>query len=137
MDDSAMSAGAPKAMRWTGYALTGLVTLFMLMDGVMKLLALPIVLETQGQLGWPESAGVARGLGVLLLACTTLYVVPRTSVLGAILLTAYLGGAAATHVRIGSPLFSHILFGVYLGLFVWGGLWLRSERLRALVPLQR
>jgi hypothetical protein len=74
---------------------------------------------------------------VTLLVCTVLYAVPQTAVLGAVLLTAYLGGAVATHVRVGSPQFSHVLFGVYLGLFVWGGLWLREPRLRALLPLRR
>jgi hypothetical protein len=76
-------------------------------------------------------------LGILTLVSTVLYALPRTSVLGAILLTGYLGGAIATHLRIGSPLFTHILFGVYLGLMVWGGLYLRDERLRALLPLRR
>ena len=83
------------------------------------------------------AADTALPLGVTLLICTVLYVIPQTAVFGAVLLTAYLGGAVATHVRIGSPLFSHVLFGVYLGLFVWGGLWLREPRLRALFPLRR
>ena len=78
---------------------------------------------------------MARGLGTLLLVCTLFYLFPRTAVLGAILLTGYLGGAVATHVRVGSPLFSHVLFGVYLGVMMWGGLYLREPRLRALVPL--
>lgn len=118
-----------------GWALSGLVIAFLVMDSVMKLLMLPVVAETTGQLGWaPETA---FPLGLVLLACTALYAWPRTAVLGAILLTAYLGGAVATHVRIGSPLFSHILFGVYLALFVWGGLWLRDPRLRALMPVRR
>ena len=73
----------------------------------------------------------------MLLGSTLLYAIPRTAVLGAILLTAYLGGAVATHVRVGSPLFSHTLFGVYLGVIVWGGLWLRDPRIRALLPLTR
>jgi hypothetical protein len=137
MTTDATTARPSKAMRWTGYVLSGLVVLFMLMDSGMKLVALPVVLETQAQLGWPDEAGMARGLGALLLACTVLYLIPHTSVLGAVLLTAYLGGAVATHVRVGSPLFSHVLFGVYVGVFVWGGLWLRDERLRALIPLRR
>jgi len=81
-------------------------------------------------------AATARGLGVLLLACTLLYAVPRTAVLGAILLTGYLGGAVATHLRVGDPLFSHVLFGVYMGVALWLGLYLRDARLRALVPLR-
>ena len=75
------------------------------------------------------------GLGLILLICTVLYIAPRTTVLGAILLTAYLGGAVATQLRVGAPLFTHILFGVYLGVLLWGGLWLRDARVRALIPL--
>ena len=124
------------AARRTGWILTGLAALFLAMDTAIKLAALPQVTETLVQLGWPSDAGTARGLGVLLAVCLALYLVPRTSVLGAVLLTAYLGGAVATHVRIASPLFSHVLFGVYVGLVVWGGLWLRDARLRALFPLR-
>lgn len=131
-----MTTPAPnKALVWTGRVLSGLVILFMLMDAVMKLMVLPIVVETSGQLGW--SGDKMFTLGVILLVCTLLYIYPRTAVLGAVLLTAYLGGAVATHMRIGSPLFSHALFGVYLGLFLWGGLYLRDEKLRALFPLRR
>ena len=121
-----------KKMMWAGYALSGLVTLFLLMDATMKLLQLPIVVETGLALGWP--AETAFPLGVILLICTLLYAWPRTAILGAILLTGYLGGAIASHIRIGNPLFSHVLFGVYLALFVWGVLWLRDTRLRALLP---
>jgi hypothetical protein len=124
-----------KTRLWVGWGLSGLVALFLLMDAVMKLIALPVAVETTVGLGYPES--VVSGLGVLLLLCTALYVYPRTSVLGAILLTGYLGGGVATHVRVESPLLSHVLFGVYLGLFVWGGLYLREERLRAIFPLRR
>jgi hypothetical protein len=120
---------------WIGRVLSVLVVLFMLMDGVMKLAGLPIVYETSGQLGWgPETI---RPLGIILLICTALYAFPRTSVLGGALLTAYLGGAVATHMRVGSPLFSHTLFGVYLGLMLWGGLYLRDAGLRAVFPLRR
>src|SRR5215510_4704228 len=115
----------------TGYALSGVVFLFMLMDAAMKLMRLPIVLETTVQLGWPAHS--AMPLGILLLVCTVLYGVPRTSALGAVLLTGYLGGAIATHARIGSPLFSHTLFGVYLGVLLWAGLYLRDPRVRAFV----
>lgn len=121
--------------RTIGWVLSGLAIAFLLMDATMKLLALSVVLETSGPLGFPGAA-MARGLGVLLLVCTLLYAAPQTAVLGAILLTGYLGGAVATHVRVGDPLFSHILFGVYVGVFLWLGLYLRDARLRALVPLR-
>jgi hypothetical protein len=97
---------------------------------------LPVVAEASAQLGWPADRGTVTLLATLLLGSTLLYAIPRTSVLGAILLTGYLGGAVATHVRVGSPLFSHVLFGVYLGVIVWAGLWLRDPRLRALIPLR-
>lgn len=122
---------------WTGRVLSGLVILFLAVDGAMKLVPIAPVTEAMTQLGYPGSADLARGLGVLTLVCTALYAFPRTSVLGAILLTGYLGGAMATHLRVGSPLFSHLLFGFYLGLMVWGGLYLRDERLRALIPVRR
>jgi hypothetical protein len=120
---------------WIGWVLSGLVIAFLLMDATMKLLALPIVLETSGPLGF-AGADMARALGAVLLVCTLLYIAPPTAVLGAILVTAYLGGAVATHVRFGSPLFTHDLFGVYVGLLLWGGLYLRDARVRALVPLR-
>ena len=122
---------------WTGRIVSGLVVAFLLVDGAIKLVPIAVVTETMAQLGWPASDTLARVLGVLTLAGTILYALPRTSVLGAILLTGYLGGAIATHVRVGSPLFSHTLFGVYLGLMIWGGLWLRNTTLRELMPLQR
>jgi hypothetical protein len=124
-----------KKALWTGYVLSALPTLFLLMDSVMKLLKLEVVVKATVQLGFPES--VIVGLGIVLLACVILYVIPGTSVLGAILLTGYLGGAVATHVRIGDPLFSHVLFPVYLGVLVWGGLFLREPRLRQLMPLRK
>lgn len=120
---------------WAGRILSGLVVLFLVFDGAIKLIPLDIVLATSQQLEIP--ANLARTLGVLTLVCTILYAIPRTSVLGAILLTGYLGGAIYTHLRVGSPIFTHILFGVYLGLMIWGGLWLRDDRLRTLIPLQR
>ena len=134
-----MTATTPEAdrkwMRWAGYGLSALVILFMLMDATMKLLQLPIVLETTAEIGWPVASVVP--LAIVLLICTALYVFPPTAVLGAVLLTAYLGGAVATHARIGSPIFSQILFGVYLGAMLWGGLYLRDDRLRALIPYRR
>lgn len=123
-----------KTMRWTGWVMSGLVIAFLLMDSVMKLLPLDIAVEITGQLGYPASVTLVRGLGLVTLACTILYAVPRTSVLGAILLSGYMGGAMATHLRVGSPIFTHLLFGFYLGVLAWGGLWLRDARLRALIP---
>ena len=122
---------------WAGRIMSGLVIAFLLFDGAVKLVPIAPVTETMEQLGYPVSATLARGLGVLTLVCTVLYLVPQTSVLGAILLTGYLGGAIATHLRVGSPIFSHLLFGLYLGLMVWGGLYLRDPWLRALMPLRR
>lgn len=120
---------------WTGRVLSGLVIAFLLFDGVIKLIPLDVVIETSRQLGIPTD--LAFTLGVLTLACTLLYAFPQTSVLGAILLTGYLGGAIYVHVRAGSPLFSHTLFSVYLGLMIWGGLYLRDERLRLIFPFRR
>ena len=119
-------------MRRVGWFLSGIAVLLLVMDAAMKVLALDVVTQATGQLGFPGSATFARGLGWLLLACTALHVVPRTTILGAILLTGYLGGAVAAHVRLGNPLFSHELFGVYVGLFVWGGAYLRDARVRAI-----
>ena len=133
---TAHSAPTPDRRAWVGWALSGLAVAFLLMDATMKLLALPVVLEASAPLGFP-GANMARGLGTVLVICTLLYASPRTAVLGAILLTGYLGGAVATHVRVGSPLFSHVLFGVYLGVMLWSGLYLRDTRLRALLPLRK
>ncbi|MBA8877651.1 DoxX family protein [Phyllobacterium myrsinacearum] len=122
---------------WTGRVFSGLVVLFLIFDFGIKLVPLDVVTQSLAELGYPATLGMARGLGVLLLICTVLYVIPQTSILGAILLTGYLGGAVATHLRIGSPVFSHLLFGVYLGLLIWGGLYLRDPRVRALIPFIR
>jgi hypothetical protein len=126
-----------KPARWTGRVLSSLVIVFMLFDGAMKLVPWPIVTETMDKMGYGSSEGLARSLGIITIVCTVLYAVPPTSILGAILLTGYLGGAIASHLRIGSPLFSHTLFGLYLGLMVWGGLWLRDRSLRSLIPFRR
>jgi hypothetical protein len=134
-NSDARSAPLSKGRLWTGRIMSGLPALFLLIDAVGKLLRPAPVVETTVQLGYPESG--LLGLGIVLLTCTILYLIPRTAVLGAILLTGYLGGAIATHVRVGSPLFSHILFPVYLTVLIWGGLFLRDERLRALIPLRR
>ena len=119
-------------MWWTGSAISAIVVLFLLMDAGAKLAAVPPVLEAGKQIGFP-GVPMARGLGAILFACTALYVFPRTSVLGAILLTAYLGGAVATHVRLSNPLFTHVLFGVYVGVLMWAGLVLRQPALRNLL----
>lgn len=120
-------------LTWTGRAMTGLFALFMLTASIPpKLLGMPVAEETMAQLGWP--AGYALTIGLIELACLVLYLVPRTSFLGAVLMTGLLGGAMATQMRVESPLFSHILFSLYLGLFMWGGLWLRNARLKTLFP---
>ena len=120
---------------WLGWGLTGLFIAFMIFDGGIKLALIQPVIDSMTELGYPVE--YARLLGVLGLVCTLLYAIPRTSVLGAVLLTAYLGGAVSAHVRIGSPLFSHDLFGVYMGLIAWCGIWLRNPRLRAIFPILR
>jgi hypothetical protein len=126
-------APVSKGTFWAGWVLSALPALFLLVDGVMKLLKPAVVVDTTVQLGYPE--GAILGLGVVLLAATVTYLIPRTCVLGAILLTGYLGGAVATHVRVGDGLFP-MLFPVILGALLWGGLVLRDARLRALLPLR-
>ena len=123
--------------RWTGRILSGLVIVFLLIDGAIKLVPWPVVTETMNKMGYGSSETLARSLGIVTIVCTVLYSVPPTSILGAILLTGYLGGAMASHVRIDSPLFSHTLFGFYLGVMAWGGLWLRDPDLRNLIPFRR
>lgn len=120
---------------WTGWVLSALVILFLTFDAVIKFTHIPVVTEAFAKLGLPESLAVP--LGILLLTCVALYAIPKSAVLGAVLLTGYLGGAIATHLRVGDPLFSHVLFPVYLGAFVWGGIFLREPRLRELLPLRR
>jgi hypothetical protein len=118
--------------RVAGHILTGLVALFLAFDTVIKILRLPPAIQGTTGLGYPADA--VLGIGIIELVCLGLFLVPRTTVLGAIMLTGYLGGAIATHVRAGSPLMSHTLFPMYLALALWGGLYLREMRLRALVP---
>jgi hypothetical protein len=120
-------------MLWTGRVFSALSILFLLLDGIMKLFKPAFVVEATVQLGYPESTIV--GIGIVLVASTVLYIIPRTSILGAILLTGYLGGAVATHVRVGGGWFP-IVFPVIIAAFVWGGIYLRDERLRALIPLR-
>ena len=119
--------------QWAGRIASGLVISFLIFDSVIKVLALAPAVQATAQLGYP--ANMVTGLGILELACVIVYAVPRTSALGAILLTGWLGGAIATHFRIGSPLVSHTLFPVYVAALIWGGLWLRSERVRQLLSL--
>ena len=120
---------------WAGRIMTTLAALFLLFDSAVKVLQLPVAVEGTTRLGYPAHA--VLGIGLVELACLVLYVNPVTSVLGAVLLTGFFGGAVATHVRAGSPLFTHMLFPIYVGVLVWGGLWLRDAGLRALFPLKR
>lgn len=132
-----MSAAPAPGVRWTGRALSALVVAFLLLDGAIKLVPLQVVIDTLVQLGYPPDAGIARTIGALTLACALLYAWPRTALLGAVLLTGLLGGAMATHLRAGSPIATHLLFGLYLGVAAWAGLWLRDPRVRAALPWRR
>ena len=114
-----------------GKALSSVAVLFLLFDSAGKLLKVSPVVAGAVQLGYPE--GIVRTLGLVLLLCVLVYAIPRSSVVGAILLTGYLGGAIATHVRVGSPLLTHVLFPVYVAAFIWGGLILRDTRVRAVL----
>ena len=139
LDDSAPVTRAhstPSKLQYrAGIALSALPVLFLSFDSVIKLLKIAPVVQSFAQLGYPDS--LARGLGLLELACIVIYLIPRTAVLGAVLLTGFLGGAISTHLRIGDPLFSHTLFPVYVALMVWGGIYLRDEAVRALLPLRK
>lgn len=135
MEPNVGTGAVSKGQRLTGRILSGLAAAFLLFDSTLKFLKPAVVVDTTTRLGY--SASVITPLGVLLLVCTLLFLIPRTSVLGAILLTGYLGGAVATHTRVGDPLFSHILFPVYLGIMIWLGLYLRYTPLREFVPLTR
>jgi hypothetical protein len=143
MTDTVHQSMAPRSpasgrSQWrerTGWGLSGLMIAFMLFDSVSKLVLEHHVIEATTKIGYPLD--VIRPLGVICLACTILYAIPRTSILGAILLTGYLGGAIASKVRIEDPMFSSVLFGAYFAILVWGGLYLRDERVRALIPLRR
>lgn len=134
MSAEVMEMRAATKRPWAGYIVSGLPTLFLLLDALGKFVKPDAVVAGTVDLGYQES--VIFPLGAVLLVCTLLYIIPKTSVLGAILLTGYLGGAVATHVRIGNPLFTHQLFPVYLGVLLWLGLYLRDERLRSLVPFR-
>jgi hypothetical protein len=134
METTAQSAPPSKTTLWAGRIITALVALLLLMAGVMDLLKPPSVVEATIQFGYSES--LIPVLGVVVLTCLALYLIPRTSVLGAVLLTGYLGGAVATHVRHGDGLFQ-ILFPAIFGALAWLGIWLRDPQLRALIPLRR
>jgi len=120
---------------WIGRTLSALAILFLSFDTIVKVLRLPVAIDGTTQLGYPESSVFV--IGIIQLVCLVLYVIPQTSVFGAILFTGYLGGAIATHLRIGSPLFTHILFPIYVAVLIWGGLYAREPRLRAVIPIRR
>jgi hypothetical protein len=124
-----------KTVRWIGWILTGIIVAFMLFDGAIQLIAFDFVTQGMMEFGLPES--YARPLGIVTLACTLLYAWPRTSVLGALLLTGFLGGTIATHMPRPEPLLPHIVTAMVMGAIVWGGLWLRDPQLRALLPWRR
>jgi DoxX-like family len=126
----ALTAPASKKMLWAGRSVSALVVLFLLFDSLVKLMQLSLAVEPTIRLGYPES--LVLGIGMVELVCLVVYAIPPTSILGAILLTGYLGGATATHVRIGDPFF----FPIVVGVLVWLGLFLRDNRLRALLPLR-
>ena len=127
-------AGISTTAVWTGRVLSAVAAVFLLFDAAIHIARPAPVVAAFAELGYP--VGLSLALGVIELACLVVYVVPRTAVLGAILETGYLGGAVASKVRIEDPLFSSVLFGVYFGILVWGGLYLRDERLRSLIPLR-
>lgn len=128
------SAGVSKGRKVTGWVVTVLIAAFMLLDAAMKLVKPAPVIQAFARTGWPVALSVP--LGVILLVSTMLYLIPRTEILGAILLTGYLGGAVATNMRLENPLFSHTLFPVYFGVMVWGALWLRDRKVEGLIPLR-
>ena len=128
-----MAQTVSKTNLWVGRIVGGLPALFLLVDGAMKLVKPTVVVEATTRLGYPESTIIP--IGMVLIICTILYLIPATSVLGAILLTGYLGGAVATHVRAGEPVFS-IVFAIIFGVLLWLGLYLTDVRLRALLPLR-
>ena len=131
MESNIHGAPVPKGKLWTGRVLSGVAALFLFVDAGMKLAMVAPVVQGSIELGYPPST--MFGIGLVLLLCTILYVIPRTSIFGAVLLTGYLGGAIATHVRVGNPLFTHVLFPIYVAAMIWGGLYLRDTRLRILI----
>jgi hypothetical protein len=135
MQSVGQSAPVSKRLIWTGRTLSALAILFLLFDSAIKVMQAAPAMEGTQALGYPKNAVFT--IGIVELACVLLYAIPQTSVLGAIFLTGYLGGAIASHARIGSPLFTHTLFPIYVAVLIWGGVLLREQRLRKLVPLRR
>ena len=131
-DPDVLPAPSSRAQVITGRVLSTIAVLFLAFDTIFKFVRPPEVVKGTTELGWPED--VILPLGIICLVMLVLYLIPRTAFLGALLWTGYLGGAVATHVRIHNPLFTHILFPVYVALLLWGGLWFRDRRLRALLP---
>jgi hypothetical protein len=125
------TAGRSSAILWTGRILSGLAAAFLTFDAAMKVLRLPMAVEGTVALGYP--AHTVFGIGLLQVVCLALYLIPRTSLLGAVLWTGYLGGAIATQVRVGNPLFTHVLFPIYVAALLWGGLYLRDSRVRVML----
>ncbi len=134
MESGTTSTGVSSKRLWAGRIISALPVLFLLFDSVIHIIRIGPVDQGFAELGYAVT--LARPLGIIELICVILYVIPRTSVLGAALLTGYLGGAVATNVRVGAPIFSHVLFPVYVGVLLWGGLYLRDGRLRAIFPVR-
>ena len=134
MYSEAHTAPGSKRVLWAGRILSALAVLFLVFDAVIKVMVIPPVVDAFARLGVPAHLPVT--IGILELTLILVYLTPRTSMLGAILLTGFLGGAMMLHLRVGDPLFSHILFPSYIGVMLWGGLFLREGRLRALIPLR-
>ena len=131
---SAKERSRGQGAAWTGRIISGLVVVFLLFDSITKIMLNPYVLKASANLGY--GAGSIQAIGIILLACVVIYVIPRTSILGAVLLTGYLGGAVEANLRAGTPLFSNLLFPVYFGILVWAGLYLRSSRVRKMFSLK-
>lgn len=123
-----------RAARWTSFVMQGIAVLFLAADSIAKLVVDPELLQAESNLGFPNESIVP--VGIIALVCLAIYLIPRTAILGAILWTGYLGGAIAIHFRVGNPLATHTLFPIYLAVLLWGALWLRDERLRALIPFR-
>jgi len=134
-DTSPIARAGSKRLMWGGRVMSGIAVLFLLFDSIGKLLEVQPVIDGTLQLGYPRD--IVFTLGVILFSCVVAYMIPRTSVVGALLLTGYLGGAVATHVRVQSPLFTHVLFPTYVAALLWGGLVLRDSRARAFLPIRR
>lgn len=134
-DAPTVQVATGRASLITGRIVTAVAALFLAFDASMKVMQVPAAVEGTKQLGFP--VGIILPLGIIQVIALVLYLVPRTSVFGAIVWTGYLGGAVATHVRLGNPLFTHVLSPVYVALFLWGGLWLRQAGVRAVLPLRR